>query len=59
LLIFIIYLYPADLIVHRMVLQYNYIEAHTTTGVVPCELDGLKQELGQNRWLGLIRLASN
>ncbi|MFH1324766.1 MAG: hypothetical protein ABIH64_05955 [Nanoarchaeota archaeon] len=42
-----------------MVLQYNYIEAHTTTGVVPCELDGLKQELGQNRWLGLIRLASN
>jgi hypothetical protein len=41
-----------------IVLQHNYIEAHTTTGRVPCELAGLKIETEANRWLGMIKEAS-
>lgn len=41
-----------------IVLQHNLIEEHTTTGKIPSELAGLKLEAGQNRWLGLIKLAS-
>ncbi len=51
-------LWSAPILMAGIVLQHNYIEAHTTTGVVPCELAGLKLETGVNRWLGLIRLAS-
>jgi transposase-like protein len=51
-------LWSAPILLAGIVLQHNYIEAHTTTGVVPCELAGLKLETGVNRWLGLIRLAS-
>ena len=52
-------LWSAPILLAGIVLQHNYIEAHTTTGVVPCELANLKMELGQNRWLGLIKMASN
>ncbi len=52
-------LWSAPILMAGIVLQHNYIESHTTTGVVPCELTGLKLETGVNRWLGLIRLASN
>ena len=41
-----------------IIIQHNFIEAHTTTGQVPSELAGLKMELGVNRWLGLIKLSS-
>jgi len=51
-------LWSAPILMQGIILQHNFIEAHTTTGVVPCELAGLKMELGQNRWLGLIREAS-
>ena len=51
-------LWSAPILLAGIVLQHNYIEAHTTTGVVPCELAGLKLETGVNRWLGLIKLAS-
>ncbi len=51
-------LWSAPILMAGIVLQHNFIEAHTTTGVVPCELANLKMELGQNRWLGLIRLAT-
>ena len=51
-------LWSAPILMAGIVLQHNFIEAHTTTGVVPCELAGLKMDLSQNRWLGLIRLAS-
>lgn len=51
-------LWSAPILLAGIVLQHNYIEAHTTTGVVPCELAGIKQDLGQNRWLGLIKVAS-
>ena len=52
-------LWSAPILMAGIVIQHNYIEAHTTTGVVPCELAGLKMDLGQNRWLGLIREANN
>src|SRR3990167_6664708 len=51
-------LWSAPILLKGIVLQHNFIEAHTTTGQVPCELAGLNQEFGVNRWLGLIRLAS-
>ena len=51
-------LWSAPILMAGIVLQHNYIEAHTTTGRVPCELAGLKLETGVNRWLGLIKLAS-
>ncbi len=48
----------APILMAGIVLQHNYIEAHTTTGRIPSELAGLKLEAGVNRWLGLIRLSS-
>jgi len=51
-------LWSAPILMAGIVLQHNYIEAHTTTGQIPSELAGLKLEAGVNRWLGLIKLAS-
>ncbi|MBU0628918.1 MAG: hypothetical protein KKC75_07035 [Nanoarchaeota archaeon] len=51
-------LWSAPILMAGIVLQHNYIEAHTTTGVVPCELAGIKNDLGQNRWLRLIKMAN-
>lgn len=51
-------LWSAPILMAGIVLQHNYIEEHTTTGKIPCELAGLKLETGQNRWLGLIKLSS-
>jgi hypothetical protein len=50
-------LWSAPILMQGIILQHNYIEAHTTTGKVPSELAGLKMELGQNRWLGLIKVS--
>lgn len=52
-------LWSAPILLQGIILQHNFIEAHTTTGKVPCELAGQDLDLGENRWLGLIRLASN
>tara|TARA_Y100000310_G_C20636648_1_gene791541 strand:- start:786 stop:1679 length:894 start_codon:yes stop_codon:yes gene_type:complete len=51
-------LWSAPILMQGIILQHNFIEAHTTTGKVPCELAGLYFPLGQNRWLGLIKLSS-
>jgi len=51
-------LWSAPILMAGIVLQHNLIEEHTTTGKIPSELAGLKLEAGQNRWLGLIKLAS-
>ncbi len=51
-------LWSAPILMAGIVLQHNFIENHTTTGALPCELAGLKLDTGVNRWLGLIRLAS-
>jgi len=50
-------IWSAPILMAGIVLQHNYIEAHTTTGRIPSELAGLKLETGHNRWLGLIKLS--
>lgn len=51
-------LWSAPILMAGIIMQHNYIEQHTTTGQIPAELAGLKLEAGQNRWLGMIKLAS-
>ncbi len=51
-------IWSAPILMAGIVLQHNYIEAHTTTGQIPSELAGLKLEAGVNRWLGLIKLST-
>lgn len=51
-------LWSAPILMAGIVLQHNFIEEHTTTRRLPCELANLKLDAGVNRWLGLIRLAS-
>ncbi|MEK6826795.1 MAG: hypothetical protein AABX90_04155 [Nanoarchaeota archaeon] len=41
-----------------IVIQHNFIENHSTTDEVPSERAGFNLELGENRWLNLIRLGS-
>lgn len=45
-------------LINGIVLQHNFIEEHTTLRDFPCERAGLKLEVGQNRWLGSIKMAS-
>lgn len=51
-------LWSAPILMAGIVLQHNFIEEHTTLRDFPCERAGLKLDLGQNRWLGLIKLAT-
>ncbi len=51
-------LWSAPLIMAGLTIQHNFIEEHTTTGENPCSLAGQDLDLGDNRWLGLIKLAS-
>lgn len=51
-------LWSAPILMAGIVLQHNYIEKHSTTGKVPCELAGQDLSVGENRWMGLIRIAS-
>ena len=51
-------LWSAPILMAGIVLQHNFIEEHTTLRDYPCERTGIKLDLGQNRWLGLIKLAS-
>ena len=41
-----------------LTIQHNFIEEHTTTHKVTCSLAGQDLDLGENRWLGLIKLSS-
>ena len=50
-------LWSSPIILTGLVIQHNFIEEHTTTGKYPCDLAGQKLDLGDNRWLGLIRLS--
>lgn len=52
-------LWSAPIILLGLVIQHNFIEEHTTTKRVPCELAGINLNLGNNRWLDLIRLSSS
>lgn len=51
-------LWSAPILLQGIIIQHNFIEAHTTTRQVPSELAGLKMDLGVNRWSGLIKLSS-
>lgn len=50
--------WSAPILLQGIILQHNFIEAHTTTHKIPCDLAGLKLDVGVNRWLGLIKIAS-
>jgi len=50
--------WSAPILLAGIVLQHNFIENHTTTGMLPSELAGLDLDCGVNRWLGLIKLSS-
>lgn len=51
-------LWSAPILMNAIVIQHNFIEAHTTINEIPCEKAGVKLPLGENRWLDLIRLSS-
>ncbi len=51
-------LWSAPILMNALIIQHNFIEAHTTLDEVPCNRAGQELNLGDNRWLGLIRLAS-
>ncbi len=49
--------YSASIIMDGLVLQHNFIEKHHTTKMAPCDLAGFDLNLGENRWMDLIRLS--
>ncbi len=51
-------LWSAPIILMGLILQHNFIEQHTTTRKIPCELAGQDIKLNNNRWLELIKLSS-
>ena len=51
-------LWSAPILMNAIVIQHNFVEAHTTINEVPCEKAGVNLGLGENRWLDLIRLSS-
>jgi len=48
----------APILMNAIVIQYNFIENHSTTDEVPSEKAGVNLELGENRWLDLIKLSN-
>jgi len=51
-------LWSAPILLQGIIIQHNFIEAHTTTNQIPSELAKLKLDIGLNRWLGLIKLST-
>ena len=51
-------LWSAPIMMMAITIQHNFIEAHTTLDDVPCERAGVNLNLGDNRWLDLIKLSS-
>jgi len=51
-------LWSAPIMMAGLTIQHNFIEEHTTTKNQPCSLAGQNLDLGDNRWLGLIKMAS-
>lgn len=50
--------YSADLILSLFSVYYNFIRVHQGIRMTPIEKAGVKLDLGQNKWLGLIYNAS-
>jgi transposase-like protein len=51
-------LWSAPILMTAIVIQHNFIENHSTTNEVPSERAGVNLELGENRWLNLIKLSA-
>ena len=51
-------LWSAPILMNALIIQHNFIEAHTTIDEVPCNRAGQELDLGENRWLDLIRLSA-
>lgn len=51
-------LWSAPILLQGLVIQHNFIEKHSTTNKIPCELAGQHLTEKENRWLELIKLAS-
>lgn len=51
-------LWSAPILLTGLVIQHNFIEEHTTLQEHPCMSAGQDLDLGDNRWMGLIRMAS-
>jgi len=52
-------LWSAPILLNALIIQHNFIEAHTTLNEVPCDRAGQELNLGENRWLGLIKLSKS
>lgn len=50
-------LWSAPILMVGLTIQHNFIELHSTIDKIPCQLAGQDLDLGENRWLGLIKLA--
>lgn len=51
-------LWSAPILMTAIVIQHNFIENHSATDEVPSERAGVNLELGKNKWLSLIYLAT-
>ena len=51
-------LWSAPILMTALVIQHNFIEIHSGTSEIPFERAGVDVNLGENRWLGLIKLAT-
>ena len=52
-------LWSAPILMNALIIQHNFIEAHTTLEEVSCNRAGQELELGENRWLGLIKFSTS
>src|SRR3989344_5774279 len=50
-------LWSAPILLAGIVLQHNFIQNHTTTKKLPCELAGIKISTEPNRWLEMIKVS--
>lgn len=51
-------LWSAPILMTAIVIQHNFIENHSTIMKIPSEKAGVNLELGENKWLDLIRLSN-
>ena len=51
-------LWSAPILMTALVIQHNFIEVHSGTDEIPFERAGAEINIGDNRWLGLIKLAT-
>lgn len=51
-------LWSAPILMTSLIIQHNFIEIHSGTSEIPFERAGVNVDLGENRWLELIKLAT-